>query len=87
MGTTHPLVASWHHQAIARPGEGVDSVGWAEDGLIEAIECRTGWVIGVQWHPEETAANDPAQQGLFDELVRQARAYRERREPTGSMAR
>jgi putative glutamine amidotransferase len=26
----------------------------------------------VQWHPEDTAALDPAQQGLFDELVRRA---------------
>jgi len=27
----------------------------------------------VQWHPEDTAADDPANQGLFDALVAQAR--------------
>ena len=26
----------------------------------------------VQWHPEDTAAEDPQQQSIFDELVRQA---------------
>jgi gamma-glutamyl-gamma-aminobutyrate hydrolase PuuD len=30
-------------------------------------------MIGAQWHPEDTAPNDLAQQGLFDELVRRAR--------------
>jgi gamma-glutamyl-gamma-aminobutyrate hydrolase PuuD len=29
-------------------------------------------VIGVQWHPEVTAATDPRQQALFDALVRRA---------------
>jgi putative glutamine amidotransferase len=26
-------------------------------------------VVAVQWHPEETAAGDPAQQRLFDAFV------------------
>ncbi len=30
-------------------------------------------MLGVQWHPEETAEQDPAQQALFDGLVRLAR--------------
>ena len=30
-------------------------------------------MVGVQWHPEDTAATDPAQQGLFDALVERAR--------------
>jgi putative glutamine amidotransferase len=33
---------------------------------------EAGWVVGVQWHPEETAATDPSQQALFDTLVRLA---------------
>jgi putative glutamine amidotransferase len=28
--------------------------------------------VAVQWHPEDTAAEDPSQQGLFDALVRAA---------------
>jgi gamma-glutamyl-gamma-aminobutyrate hydrolase PuuD len=26
-------------------------------------------VVGVQWHPEDTAATDPFQQRLFDRFV------------------
>jgi putative glutamine amidotransferase len=64
--------ASRHHQAIDELGEGLIPVGWAEDELVEAVEHRDGWMVGVQWHPEVTAAQDPAQQALFDALVRQA---------------
>ena len=62
--------SSHHHQGVDRPGEGVVATGWSGDGLVEAIERETGWMLGAQWHPEDTAASDPAQQGLFDELVR-----------------
>ncbi len=33
-----------------------------------------GWLLGVQWHPEESAATDPVQQGLFDRFVDACRA-------------
>jgi putative glutamine amidotransferase len=59
---------------VDRLGDGIVAGGWSEDGLVEAIERETGWMVGVQWHPEDTAPADPAQQGLFDELVRRARA-------------
>jgi putative glutamine amidotransferase len=55
-----------HHQGIDRLGEGVVAVAWAGDGLVEAVERPEGWMVGVQWHPEETAGADPAQQALFD---------------------
>jgi putative glutamine amidotransferase len=29
-------------------------------------------VLAVQWHPEDTAGTDPAQQRLFDAIVRRA---------------
>jgi putative glutamine amidotransferase len=28
------------------------------------------WIVGAQWHPEDTAAADPAQQRLFEAFVR-----------------
>jgi putative glutamine amidotransferase len=73
--------ASHHHQGIDRVGEGVDVSGRSPDGLVEAIERGildmnapdAGWMLGVQWHPEETAAEDPAQQRLFDALSLLAR--------------
>ncbi len=66
--------SSHHHQGIDRLGEGLRATGWSEDGLVEAIESERGWIVGAQWHPEDTAASDPAQQALFDGLVRKARA-------------
>ena len=73
LGGDRISASSHHHQAIDRLGDGLLATGWSEDGLVEAVERNRGWVIGVQWHPEETAARDLAQQGLFDALVRRAR--------------
>lgn len=75
MGGGRPLCRSHHHQGLARIGDGLVPVGWSDDGLVEAaeIEDADAWVVGVQWHPEETAAADPQQQGLFDALAEQAR--------------
>lgn len=75
MGTTEPLVHSFHHQAIDDLAAGLVVVGTHADGTIEAVEhAGAGWVVGVQWHPEDTAEEDAANQGLFDELVRRASA-------------
>jgi putative glutamine amidotransferase len=72
----HELVTgrSHHHQAVERLGEGLVAVGWSPDGLVEAVEPDGSgpWLVAVQWHPEDTAATDPAQQGLFDALVSQS---------------
>ncbi|HEY3211259.1 MAG TPA: gamma-glutamyl-gamma-aminobutyrate hydrolase family protein [Actinomycetota bacterium] len=65
--------ASSHHQGIDRLGEGLVPVASTGDGLIEAIERPDGWVMAVQWHPEDTAASDPAQQALFDAFAKAAR--------------
>jgi putative glutamine amidotransferase len=67
---------SHHHQGIDRLGEGLVPVGWSEDGLVEAAEHEEGWVLALQWHPEQTAGRDPAQQRLFDGFVQQARGAR-----------
>lgn len=72
LGATVDRCTSEHHQAVARLGEGLEAVGWAPDGMVEAVEHEQGWVVGVQWHPEVTAASDRAQQALFDALVRRA---------------
>jgi putative glutamine amidotransferase len=62
--------ASWHHQAIRDVGSGLEPVAHAADDTIEAVEmCGHPWLIGVQWHPELTAATDAIQQRLFDEFV------------------
>jgi putative glutamine amidotransferase len=84
-GATELEASCHHHQAIDRLGDGLVAAGWASDGLVEAIEpdvTRPGepdgpdWVLGVQWHPEDTAARDPAQQRLFDAMVARAATRR-----------
>lgn len=69
LGTDRVAGMSFHHQAIGRLGDGAVPTAWTDDGMIEAFELRDGWVVAVQWHPEETADRDPAQQGLFDGFV------------------
>ncbi len=76
MGTTNPVGHSVHHQAIDRLAEGLVVTGRAADGTIEAVETPTGWVVGVQWHPEDDAADSPEQQRLFDSFVGACSAWR-----------
>lgn len=65
---------SYHHQTLDRLGTGLTVVGRSDDGIVEAVEhADARWVVGVQWHPEDDAEHDPAQQGLFDALVAAAR--------------
>jgi gamma-glutamyl-gamma-aminobutyrate hydrolase PuuD len=71
-GTEVLACSTHHHQGVDRVGEGLVPTGWSDDGLVEAVEREDGWMLGVQWHPEDTAADDPPQQGLFDALIRQA---------------
>jgi putative glutamine amidotransferase len=49
-------VNSFHHQAIADPGEFLP-VGWCpDDQIIEIVEHPgLAFALGVQWHPERTS--------------------------------
>ena len=73
LGTTTPTGYSVHHQSIDRVGDGLVITARADDGTIEGLELPDGWVVAVQWHPEDTAADDAEQQRLFDAVVEQAR--------------
>lgn len=73
MKTLNPSVHSFHHQAIADLGEGLVITGLHDDGTIESVELDGAeWIVGVQWHPEDTAIDSGENQGLFDELVRRS---------------
>jgi putative glutamine amidotransferase len=77
LGTTRPVASCHHHQAVDVPGATLRVVARADDGVIEGTELvdeHGPWVVGIQWHPEDTAADDAGQQGLFDALVREASA-------------
>lgn len=60
-----------HHQSVERVGDGMTVTGRTDDGIIETIEVDDPdqWIVGVQWHPEDSAMHDPLQQKLFEALV------------------
>lgn len=73
MGTTTPMTHSFHHQAIDVLASPLVVVGTFSDGTIEAVQHMSAtWVVGVQWHPEDTAEVDVANQNLFNALVQRA---------------
>lgn len=64
-------VNSFHHQAVRQTAHGFRVSAVATDGVIEAIESVThSFALGVQWHPEETAATDSFSAQLFSAFVR-----------------
>ncbi len=70
------LTAScYHHQSLERLGRGLRATARSEDGTVEAIELADegGWFLGLQWHPEDTAATDPVQHALLASFVEAAR--------------
>lgn len=70
VGMTELEVNSFHHQAIKRLADGLREVAWAPDGVIEAVEMEgDGFVVAVQWHPEDLVGHDPAARSLFAALT------------------
>ena len=68
---------SVHHQGLDRLGDGIEPIATDAGGLIEAIQVTdASWVVGVQWHPEDTTSVERAQARLFDAFVERARAHR-----------
>ena len=65
-----PMVNSFHIQAVAKIGAGLQINARSADGLIEGIENADGRVIGVQFHPEKMPQT--VWQRLFNHLVHQA---------------
>ncbi|MDX6741122.1 gamma-glutamyl-gamma-aminobutyrate hydrolase family protein [Actinocorallia sp. A-T 12471] len=74
VGAAKVEASCYHHQRVDRLGAGLTVTARAADGTVEALGLpgAPGWFAAVQWHPEDTAAADPAQQRLFDALVKAA---------------
>ncbi|WP_137845834.1 gamma-glutamyl-gamma-aminobutyrate hydrolase family protein [Microbacterium sp. 2FI] len=65
-------VHSYHHQGVDRLGEGLVVTAQTDDGLVQAFESAgDGYLVGVQWHPEENAED----RRLFAGLVAEAAAF------------
>ena len=65
LGVSELSVASGHHQGIDRLGTGLRAAAVAADGLVEAFEDEVKLRIGVQWHPEATAAPEHERNAPF----------------------
>lgn len=60
-------VNSLHNQGIDRLAAGLLVEGRAIDGTIEAVSgTGSGYLVGVQWHPEYDFEHDPASRRIFE---------------------
>ncbi len=65
----------YHHQAIDKVGEALVVSAWDADGVVEALELPgDGFVLAVQWHPEQSLDD----LRLFAAVVDAARSYADR---------
>jgi putative glutamine amidotransferase len=83
LGRTEIAVRTGNHQAVQRVAPDFTVVGRAADGVIEAIEHATAWVLGVQWHPEDPRADAQDLAALAQALVEHATHYEADREEVG----
>ncbi|MFD8600094.1 gamma-glutamyl-gamma-aminobutyrate hydrolase family protein [Kitasatospora sp. NPDC059646] len=77
-GRDRIAVASGHHQAVDRLGEGLRVTARADDGCVEAVEPAgdpdAAWTVGVQWHPEALEPAEELRLPLFRALLDQVDA-------------
>jgi putative glutamine amidotransferase len=68
-------VNSFHHQAVDVLGSGLRAVGWATDGVVEAVEATDrAFTLAVQWHAE-SMVDSPEQARLLHMFAQTAMAY------------
>ena len=68
IGTLRIDVNTLHHQAVDRVAPGLRVAAVAPDGVVESLETTDDWwVLAVQWHPEELAADPlPWDRSIFE---------------------
>ena len=81
MGARRVLTNTLHGQGISKAGERIVIDGHAPDGTPEAIYVRDakGFAVGVQWHPEWRASDDPVSRALFGAFGDAARDWHRNR--------
>jgi len=62
-------VNSFHHQTVRKIPKGFSDNARSEDGLIEGMSLKSGFAVGVQWHPEWMTERYPIHKKLFREFV------------------
>jgi putative glutamine amidotransferase len=67
-------VNSLHHQAAKEIAPSLKAVGYADDGIIEALELPDHpFGLAVQWHPEELVVEHESARKMFDAFIDVAR--------------
>jgi putative glutamine amidotransferase len=77
------IVNSLHGQGVNRLAPGLRVEARAPDGLVEAFSVQDGdhgFLLGVQWHPEWLACDNPISCQMFKAFGEAARAYRDQQE-------
>lgn len=75
------VVRSGHHQAVAEVAPVLKATAVADDGVIEGTEHpEKTWVVGVQWHPEDSHGNDDDRATMFNAFVEQCKLVRAARD-------
>jgi putative glutamine amidotransferase len=70
VGAGEMLTNSFHHQALREVANGLVATAHAPDSVIEAVESPAHrYVVGVQFHPEDTAPYDEKSRRLFEAFV------------------
>jgi len=69
-------VNSFHHQAVGKVSGLFMVTARSPDGVIEGLESRNGYALGVQFHPEELWKQDARFLNIFYSLVEAARLCR-----------
>ena len=76
-GRDRLTVRSGHHQAVAEVGAGLRVIARAHDGVIEGTErVDRRWIVGVQWHPEDSDGPADDRRAIFRAVVDEARRRR-----------
>ncbi len=83
LGDGEFAVHSYHHQGVDRLGDGLVATARTDDGLVQAVESTgDGYLVGVQWHPEENSAD----RRLFAGLVAEASMFAQSRTSSAPQA-
>ena len=81
LGLATIQVNSLHGQGVSRLADGLRVEARAPDGLVEAfsVEPAPAFAVGVQWHPEWQAADDPVSMRLLGAFGQACAQHRQRR--------
>jgi len=81
LGESRITVNSIHGQAVNRLAPGFRIEALAPDGVIEAITLpgAPGFNLGLQWHPEWRAAENPVSLAIFEAFATACRSFRDQK--------